>query len=134
MRDLGVSGKEKNHQGRNTFRKLVFYGISLLLSLLVIVTSTTVYFVISFVEGGPSWFLFYLYLAVMTCNLLIAGVSIAGAFRSYMDLEKTASHVVFAVNVNPGSAERPGAEPEIPYLTALESELQLQGEAHNRYC
>ena len=123
MKDLGFSGKVRSRDGRGPFRKLVFYGISLLLSLLVIVTSTSVYFVLSFMEGSMNWYLFYLYLAILTCNMLVAGVSLAGALRSYMALEKTGSHVIFAGDVSPGLIDRTRTENGISNLTGLESEI-----------
>ncbi len=116
-------GKSRLPERNRLFRMLIFYGISLLLSLLVIVISTTVFSVLAFVEGTVSSSLFYLYLGVLACNILVAAFSLAGAIRTYGRISTAGSRVLFAGtentrtegNVSQGTAEM--------YLTALESSV-----------
>ncbi len=60
----------------NELRSALFYGISLLLSLIIVVVSVTVFIVVIFLEGSVSQGFFLLFLGIVASNILISGVSV----------------------------------------------------------
>ncbi len=60
----------------NNLRSALFYGISLVLSLIIVVVSTTVFVVVVYLEGSVNQSFFILYIAVVATNIIISAFSI----------------------------------------------------------
>jgi len=109
-------------------RIAIFYGISLLLSLLIIVISVTFFVMIIYLAGKVSSEFLYIFISVIIANLAISALSIRGLMSLYSSLQSEhADHrtIVFSMN-NEGhaSAERPAAPNLNPeYFTDLELEI-----------
>lgn len=67
-----------NREGRqiSDFRGVLFYGISLLISLILIVISVTVFVVVIYLEGRVNQNFFFLFVSILASNLLISGISL----------------------------------------------------------
>ncbi len=60
----------------NDLRVVLFYGISLLLSLILVIISTTVFIVVIYLEGSVGQSFFFLFIGILASNLLISGFSL----------------------------------------------------------
>lgn len=113
---------------RQEMRYLIFYGISLLLSLIIVIISTTVFVVVIYLEGSVTSDFFYLFIGIIAANLAISGISLRGVIRSYpLLLPESRERRIF---VMPGSdhdprkdAETSGVKLSRDYFT--ESELEI---------
>jgi uncharacterized membrane protein len=69
--------------GPQGIRRLIFYGISLLLSLLIIVISITFFVVVVYLEGRVTEDFFYLFTGIIIVNLAISALSVKGLMTLY---------------------------------------------------
>lgn len=69
--------------GIGSFRNLLFYAISLLLSLMIIIIAATVLAVTFSITGIITVSLFIVFLIIISVNLVVMGVSVRGILRSY---------------------------------------------------
>lgn len=72
-----------NLRVRNETRPLIFYGVSLLLSLIIIIIATTVFVAVIYIEGQVTQNFFFLFIGIIGANLVISGVSLRGIIKSY---------------------------------------------------
>ena len=71
------------------FKMLLFYAISLILSLIIVIIAVTALIVLISTVGEVSEGLFYLFLIIVSINLSISGLSLRGIIRSYPDFSKS---------------------------------------------
>jgi hypothetical protein len=64
-------------------RRVIFYGISLLLSLLIVVISITFFVVVVYLEGRVTDDFFYLFTGIVIVNLVISALSVKGLMTLY---------------------------------------------------
>lgn len=60
----------------NFKKSVLFYGISLLLSLVIVIITVTFFIVVIYLEGSTGWVLFFMFLGIIMTNLAISGVSL----------------------------------------------------------
>ena len=82
-RVVGNTNNKSDRGRRGKMRHLIFYGLSLLLSLIIVVISTTVFVVVIYLEGSVSREFFILYIGVLATNLVISAVSLRGLIMLY---------------------------------------------------
>ena len=109
-------------------RIAIFYGISLLLSLLIIVISVTFFVMIIYLEGKVSSEFLYIFVSVVIVNFAISALSIRGLMGLYGSFQSEHTDrrtIVFSINnESHASAERPSAPKLNPeYFTDLELEI-----------
>lgn len=109
-------------------RRIMFYGISLLLSLLIIVISVTFFVVVVYLERRVTADFFYLFIGILVINLAISTLSIKGLMGLYPLFQpaRAGSRTVFHSKPDGGrtSGNRTsmaGINPE--YFTDMELEI-----------
>lgn len=110
----------------------LFYGISLMLSFIIIVVTTSVFLVVIYLEGSVHESFFFLYLGIMATNLTVSIVSIRRliglipalsllnktAKAQYLP-EKTSGNVISGTATKVYNDERYFTEPEIEIIDLL---------------
>ena len=117
-----VSGRSQ------VIRRVMFYSISLLLSLLIIVISVTFFVIVVYLEGRVTEDFFYLFIGVLIINLAISALSIKGMMTLYpmFQPEHTEYRTVFLSKpdeVRPTANSDSMAEMNPEYFTDLELEI-----------
>ncbi len=69
--------------GGSPFRTLLFYSISMLLSLAIVMTTGTVIFVLMYIGWKVTTAFFLLSLSVLITNIVITAISLRGILRTY---------------------------------------------------
>ena len=109
------------------FRILVIYGVSLILSILIIVISITVFIVIIYIGGSVSGTFFYLFIIIVASNFTIAGFSLRGLTRIYpaLILEPRGKRSAFADVTIRRTTEQSVEKPELKREYFTETELEI---------
>lgn len=79
-----VDGEYDQSDRQKALRMAIFYGISLILSLLIIVISITFFIIVIYLEGKVSSEFLYIFISIIIVNLVISGFSIRGLMGIYV--------------------------------------------------
>ncbi|CAC12621.1 hypothetical membrane protein [Thermoplasma acidophilum] len=82
-----VDGRFDSAERQKALRMAIFYGISLLLSLLIIVVSITFFIMVIYLEGKVSSQFLYIFISIIIANLAISGLSVRGLMSLYVFLQ-----------------------------------------------
>lgn len=96
-----------NSRELSVFRELLFYGISLLLSLIIIVISVTVFIVAIYFVGSLDRNFLILFVVIVAINLIVSGLSLLKLFRLIVliSIRKAGNHLHFNRNPDPEMRE-----------------------------
>ncbi len=119
-------------------RTLLFYGLSLILSLITIVVAATVFIIVLYINGSVSPSLISLFILVAAINIAILSISVRGVIKLYPLLSQAAvtQRVVIIDHAADAPISETGTNDRIldeKYLTSHEAEIiSLLRENSNR--
>ncbi|WP_297027492.1 MarR family transcriptional regulator [Thermoplasma sp.] len=109
-------------------RTAIFYGISLLLSLLIIVISITLFIMVVYLEDKVSRPFFYIFISIVAVNLAVSILSVRGLIKLYPLFQPETKEVRAVVlpkqGMSPASGVNTSAQEINPeYFTDLELQI-----------
>lgn len=83
-----IEGKGNQNMRSGDPKVPLFYGVSLLLSLIIVVISVTVFIIAVYFEGRADRNFFILFIAIISINLLVAVVSLWQLMKSFLEFSE----------------------------------------------
>ncbi|MFG1520047.1 MAG: MarR family transcriptional regulator [Thermoplasmataceae archaeon] len=90
IKETNKDGTVKNQKAENKsvqasygFKLLILHAISLVTSILIITVSTSIFVTVIFIRGAVSASFFYLFIAIITSNIVVSAFSLRGMVRIY---------------------------------------------------
>lgn len=124
-----VQDKSDNGLEFNPYtRILVLYALSLLLSLMIILISTTVFVVIIYIDSSVTYQFVLLFAGILAANIAVSAISLRGIFRTYPRFYSMSGHGRVIFVQDPASRRGGEATPGSGMLNSrnfTEAELSL---------